>query len=55
VQQLQGIEVLDTKPGQPQPPLASEDDSPAFLSFMLFFSFCAYPQFSTKKFRARIA
>jgi hypothetical protein len=55
VQRLQEIEVFDTKPGQLQPPLASEDNSPALLSFMLVFSFCAYLQSSTKKFRARIA
>ena len=30
-------------------------ETDAFLSFMLLFSFCAYPQFSAKKFRARIA
>jgi hypothetical protein len=29
VQQLPEIEVFDTKPGQLQPPLASEDNSPA--------------------------
>jgi len=50
VQQLQGIEVFDTKPGHPQPPPALEDNSPAFLSAMLLFSFCAYPSFPQRNF-----